>query len=106
MTMDEALKAQTLETWRINNAAHQMLLDGISAEGLHDTMSTRGGRTVALQFAHVHNVRLAWLEIVGKEWLKDQKKIDPKGKVDRALLKRRLSESEEAIGRVGCGMRS
>ncbi|HEX9705801.1 MAG TPA: hypothetical protein VGA20_11190, partial [Gemmatimonadales bacterium] len=98
--MDDVLKAQALEMWRINNAAHQMLLDGISTEGLQDTMSTRGGRTVALQFAHVHNVRLAWLEIVGKEWLKDQKKIDAKGKVDRALLKRRLQESEEGIGRV------
>jgi uncharacterized damage-inducible protein DinB len=91
---------QVVKTWRINQRVNEMLLDAISDEGFACTLSTRGGRTVALQFAHLHNVRLGWLEVSGKDLLKGQKKIDAKGKVDRALLKRRLSESADGIAKL------
>jgi hypothetical protein len=43
--------------WRLNNQINLRLIDGISAAGMTSTMSTRGGRDVARQFVHVHNVR-------------------------------------------------
>lgn len=39
-----------------------MLIDAISAAGMKSTLSTRGGRSVARQFAHLHNVRVWHLE--------------------------------------------
>ena len=92
-----ALKDQLLETWHINNRVHLMLLDAISDEGMASTLSKRGGRTVALQLAHVHNVRLQWLEVSAKDLLKGQTSIDTDGKVAKALLKKRLAESANAI---------
>ena len=54
---------QIIDTWQINNRANLLLLDHIDTEGLSATLSTRGGRTIAQQFAHLHNVRLDWLKV-------------------------------------------
>ena len=93
------MKEQILETWHINNRANLILLDAIGEEGFGCTLSKRGGRTVALQFAHLHNVRLRWLEVSAKELLREQTKLDLKAALGRALLKTRLSESAEAVAK-------
>lgn len=51
-----------LEAWRTNNRINLLLLDQISDEGLCCTLSKRGGRDVARQFAHIHDVRVYHLE--------------------------------------------
>jgi len=94
------MKEQIIETWYINNRVNFMLIDAISDEGLHCTLSKRGGGTAAKQFAHLHNVRLFRLEHSGKDLLKGQTKIAAKGNIDRALLKERLSESVDAVARI------
>ncbi len=91
------MKEQIIETWHINNSVHLMLIDAISDEGLHCTLSKRGGGTPAKQFTHLHNLRLWRLDKVDKELLKGQTKIDTAGTIDKALLKKRLSESGAAI---------
>ncbi len=91
------MKEQIIETWLTNNRVNLMLLDAVSDEGLAATLSKRGGRTVALQLAHLHNVRLYRLENYNKTLMETQTKIDPKSPVDRDLLKRRLTESAEAM---------
>ena len=88
---------QLVEAWHINNRVNLMLLDGISDTGLDSTLSTRGGRTVARQFAHIHDVRLGWLEVCARELAKNQTKIDKDGKITRALIKKRLRESADGI---------
>jgi len=77
-----------------------MLIDAISDEGLHCTLSKRGGGTPAKQFTHLHNLRLWRLDKVDKELLKGQTKIDTAGTIDKALLKKRLSESGAAIAKI------
>ena len=77
-----------------------MLIDAISDEGLHCTLSKRGGGTPAKQFTHLHNLRLWRLEKVDKELLKGQTKIDTAGTIDKTLLKKRLSESGAAIAKM------
>jgi uncharacterized damage-inducible protein DinB len=42
------------------------LLNALSDEALHATLSTRGGRDVARQLAHVHEVRLTFAETTSK----------------------------------------
>jgi len=88
---------QLVEAWQVNNRVNLMLLDGISDTGLNSTLSTRGGRTVAKQFAHVHDVRLGWLEVCARDLATKQTKIDKDGKITRALLKKRLKESADGV---------
>jgi uncharacterized damage-inducible protein DinB len=93
------MKQQIIETWFINNRVNLMLIDAISNEGMKCTLSKRGGRDVALQFAHIHNNRIYRFERYAKELLKGQSRIDPESKVDKALLKKRLIESADAMAK-------
>jgi len=94
---DYKVKDSIIESWLINNRVNLKLLDEISDEGLNCTLSKRGGRTVALQFAHLHNLRLWRLDRFAKEFYGDNRKIDPEGTVNKALLGTCLSESTNAI---------
>ena len=57
---------QLLEAWQINHRVTVKLLNALSDEALHATLSTRGGRDVARQLAHLHEVRLTFAEITSK----------------------------------------
>jgi uncharacterized damage-inducible protein DinB len=54
---------QLLEAWQINHRVTLKLLDALSEDALRATLSTRGGRDVARQLAHVHEVRAVHAEI-------------------------------------------
>jgi uncharacterized damage-inducible protein DinB len=91
------MKQQIIETWHINNRVNLMLIDAISNEGMNCTLSKRGGRNVMLQFAHIHNNRIYRFEKFAKELMDGQSRIDPEGKLTKALLKKRLLESANAM---------
>ena len=57
---------QLLETWQINHRVTLKLLDALSDDALKATLSTRGGRDVARQLAHVHEVRAGYAETTSK----------------------------------------
>ena len=57
---------QLIETWRINHRVTLKLLKALSDEALQATLSTRGGRDVARQLAHLHEVRAGYAEITSK----------------------------------------
>lgn len=57
---------QLIEAWQINHRVTLKLLKALPDEALHATLSTRGGRDVAHQLAHVHEVRISWAEITSK----------------------------------------
>ena len=48
---------QLAETWLINHRVTLKMLDLLPAEVLKATLSERGGRDIARQLAHVHEVR-------------------------------------------------
>lgn len=52
------MKNELIEAWRTNNRINLMLIERISAEGMKCTLSTRGGRGVAGELAHIHNNRV------------------------------------------------
>jgi uncharacterized damage-inducible protein DinB len=57
-----SLENQLLETWRIHNETMRLLITHIPEAAFGATMSTRGGRDISRQLAHVHNVRMMHLE--------------------------------------------
>ena len=92
---------QLLEAWRANNRINLSLIDAISAQGMKSTLSARGGRDVARQFAHMHDVRVHQLENRAKDLAAGLKKFQSKGgdKVSptKAELKKALGASSKAI---------
>ena len=89
---------QLLEAWGVNNRVNLMLLDAISPAGMKSTLSTRGGRDVARQFAHMHNVRVQWLEVSAKDLAGGLTKFDTEDSPAAGVLKKNLKASADAIG--------
>ena len=57
---------QLVEAWQINHRVTLKLLDALSDDALKATLSTRGGRDVARQLAHVHEVRAVHAEVTSR----------------------------------------
>ncbi len=57
---------QLVETWQINHRVTLKLLGTLSDEALRVTLSTRGGRDIARQLAHVHEVRVVHAELTSR----------------------------------------
>ena len=94
--MDE-ITEQLLEAWRTNNRINLFLIDAISDEAMKCTLSTRGGRNVVRQFAHLHMVRYWHLEKRAKDLIEGLHKFATKDEPDREFLKDTLSDSEARV---------
>jgi len=88
---------QILETWHINNRVNLMLLDQITEAGLRSSLSTRGGRDVARQFAHMHSVRVGWLDVCANDLRKGLATFGKDADPSKAELKKALNASADAI---------
>lgn len=62
-----SLAEQILDTWRIHQRITLFLIEHLPDDALKATLSTRGGRDIARQLAHMHNVRAARLESFAKK---------------------------------------
>src|SRR5207244_2761430 len=87
---------EIVDTWNINNRINLYMLDAIPPEALNDASASKG-RTVAQQFAHLHNVRLMWLSVSGPEFIKGIEKVEKDAASDKKLLTRSLKESGKAM---------
>jgi uncharacterized damage-inducible protein DinB len=83
-------------TWEINNRINLFILDAITPEFLADISASKG-RSIAKQFAHIHNVRLMWLKEGAPEFFATQTKIDTEKTIDKDLINSSLISSGEAI---------
>lgn len=61
------LLEQLLTAWRLNNRINLQLIAAIPAKGFAAVPLASRGRTVARQFAHLHNVRWGWLRFNGED---------------------------------------
>ena len=86
------------ETWHLNNRANLMLLDSMTGEQLQHTPFPRA-RSIADQFAHLHNVRIMWLEVQMPEAAKCLSKIE-KGSATKASLRDALNASADAFAKM------
>jgi uncharacterized damage-inducible protein DinB len=94
--MSTDLENQILDTWNINNRINLYMLDAIPKEALNDVSASKG-RSVAEQFAHMHNVRLMWLKASAPELMDGLEKIEKESAADKKLLERCLKESSKAM---------
>jgi len=88
---------QLVEAWEINNRINLFLIEKIEPEGMRCTLSTRGGRDVTRQFAHMHNVRVWHLERRARDIAKGTSEFDSKEEPDKEKLARYLVESAKRV---------
>lgn len=84
------------ETWRLANRMNLYVLDAIAPDALADVSASKG-RSVGAMFAHLHNVRLMWLEVAAPELMKGLSKIAKEDAHDKQLLRRSLAQSGDAV---------
>jgi uncharacterized damage-inducible protein DinB len=91
-----SLADQLLDTWHINNRIHLFLLEALSPDALRGQLSS-GGRDVAHQFAHAHDVRLMWLKAAAPDLLSGLDKLGSVAAPDHTQLAGALEASSDAM---------
>ncbi len=84
------------EAWNVHLRSQLYVLDSISAEPLTATSAIKG-RTAGETFAHIHNIRLTWLEVSGPQLMEGISKISKEDSGNHNLLKASLDASGKAI---------
>lgn len=87
---------QLLDAWRIHNRIHLYLLDALADSALH-TQSGGKGRTVGDVFAHIHNVRLMWLQAAAPDLMEGLSKLEKVRCTEKPAIVESLVVSGAAI---------
>jgi uncharacterized damage-inducible protein DinB len=90
------MEEQLLDTWRIHNRITLYLLDAIDPVAFA-TPTPKKGRSFVQMFAHIHNVRLMWLESAAADLMQSLTKIDKNDEVSQGSLHQTLAASAQAI---------
>ena len=98
------MQQELIEAWRTNNRINLLLIDRISPEGMQATLSKRGGRGVAGEFAHIHNNRVWQVEKRAKDLAKGLSKFPTGAVPSKAELKKALKASAGAIEELLVGV--
>jgi len=98
------LQEQLADAWRTNCRINRLLIESISDDGWLCTLSKRGGRGVAGEFAHMHNLRLAQLEKRGKDLAAGVPKLKPSEQPSKEIMLAALDASDPAIEALLCGV--
>ena len=91
------MRDELLEAWHTNNRINLHLIDHISEAGMGCTLSRRGGRSVAGQFAHMHNMRLWHLEKRAPDLTEGLTPFESKVSPDKERLRTALLASGDAV---------
>ena len=86
------------DTWRLNHRVNLLLLAALNGEQLAYLPNPRA-RNIADQFAHLHNMRLQWLEVQAPASAKQLRKIG-KGAATVEALREAFDASTEAFAQV------
>jgi len=87
------------QTWDMSHEANAFLLAGLKPAWLADRYAART-RSVAAQFAHMHNVRLAWLKHMAPESLGKLAAFERGAQPTKAQLKSALNASAKALAEL------
>jgi uncharacterized damage-inducible protein DinB len=92
------LAEQLIDSWAIHSRILFYLLDAIPEEALAG-VSSSGGRSVGQMLAHMHNIRLTWLEVSAPDLMAGLSKIPARKKDDftKAQLHMALEASQKAM---------
>ncbi len=91
------MQKELIEAWRTNNRINMLLIDRITDEGMSCTLSKRGGRGVAGEFAHIHNVRVWHLQKRAKDLAQGLAIFETKVVPTKAQLRKALKASEKGV---------
>ena len=100
MTMRDEL----LEAWRTNNRINLFLIDTINEAGMKSTLSKRGGRDVARQFAHIRDIRVWHLDKRAKDLAQGLKKFETKVSPSKAQLRKAFAASGKGVENLLTGV--
>ena len=98
------MEKELVTAWRINNRINLLLIEKISSKGMDCTLSKRGGRGVAGEFAHMHNIRRAHIEGRAKDLVGGLVKFETKVHPSKAQLKKAFTASGKAVEELLCGV--
>lgn len=90
------LQEQIIDTWNIHNRINLYLLDAIPVEALRGVSASKGW-SVGQQFAHMHNIRLTWLEPAASDLFDTLSKVEKGQATNKTLLRDSLVQSGAAI---------
>ncbi len=88
---------EIVEAWRTSHRVNLLLIGAISDEGLLCTLSARGGRNVARQFAHLHSARVWQLEARAKALAEGAEAFAKEDVPGRKELVAALDDSAERV---------
>jgi uncharacterized damage-inducible protein DinB len=88
-----------LDTWHIHSRIVLYLLDAVPPKALAALPPGSRTRTIGSMFAHIHNIRLAWLGMTSN-LAKGLSKIKKERTADKKLLRESLEASGEAMARL------
>ena len=88
---------ELVEAWRVNNRVNLRLLEAIDDDGLLVTLSTRGGRNVVRQFAHLHTNRVWQLEKRARALAEGLVRFQTHDEPERATLVEALCDSADRV---------
>lgn len=87
------------DTWHIHHRINEFLLSGIKEEHLAD-ISLGKGRSVGHAFAHLHNVRLMWVQASAPDLLPGLSKIDKDETITKKVLLASFEKSTYVIAEI------
>ena len=91
------IEKQIIETWRAHNRVMMFVIEHVPDEALKTTLSTRGGRNIARQFAHIHMVRVWHLEATNRKLSRGPMKFEKGKSPNKKKLLEAFVQSGEAI---------
>jgi uncharacterized damage-inducible protein DinB len=86
-----------VEAWHTNHRITLLVLRQVPTPGMHDTLSTRGGRDVSRQFAHLHNLRTWQLQKRAAALAEGLSVFETKDHPTKARLRKALDASAQAV---------
>lgn len=94
-----------LDTWYISHRITLYLLDATPELALDGRPFGMAGRSVKVMFAHLHNVRMMWLQPINADLAKPIQKIPTRGNthqkaITKTVLTDALTQSGEALGKA------
>lgn len=93
------MESDIIEAWHINNSMNYLLLNSVPDEALEARYSPKT-RTVAAQFAHMHNVRVSHLEGRAVDLVGDLKGFPRGAQPEKTELRTALEASEQAVAKM------
>lgn len=90
------MKSQLVEAWEMGHEANLFVIDNLTPAMLKASYAPRT-RTVASQFAHMHNVRLRWLKYAARDVPLTAEPFSRGAQPTKRQLKRALQASSRSV---------